>query len=764
MKGYLTTFVGLFERQAGDAPDVSAIEVPLIQRDYAQGRLGAAVGDIRSSFLDVLLDAASSEEPVGLDFVYGGVDKGTLRPLDGQQRLTTLFLLHWYIASLAERLEPDAPWARFSYATRPSARLFCQRLAQHCLPSDVETPSAWLADQEWYLHLWAHDPSIQAMLVMIDAIAEKIRTQHPEFDAAAAWRRLTDTESPAVSFYLLPLEDMASEEELYIKMNSRGKPLTPFENFKARFEQDVKHSSRAEDLAHAFDGRWSDLLWPYHGGDDIVDDEFMRYLDFVIELCELREGRVVRDRIGLRARAVFGAHNPRAEEHLDLLFHAFDTWKSNADVVRSTFENCFSTALPGEAGYDDGKVTLFGATSTDLFEQCCHQFDSQTGGNRVFTLQQSLLLYAVLLHRMHDSPDFQRRLRVLRNLVAASEDEVRRENMPTLLSDVHAVIHDGDLDGVKRLSSNQVEDERLKQKFRDDHLDLEPSLARLEDHPLLRGTLSAFEFDAETFPQRAEAFERAFSDPNHWAALTAGLLATGDYQRRRPRSSGWQFGTAAPNRDAIWRYLLTSAPRAELSQTRTVLARFLDGLAAYDGTVPEYVQSVVEPWLRAREEARHYDWRYLLARYPSMREGDTGIYFGTDGELGYSMIMLRRFQLNSYYRDPVLLEIWRACGAEGRAEDPWFTGYETAPRWLRLVCSGAGVRSVSEGFELQRPENPEMAEIFDAICERHDCSQTTDGHRLLVLAQQENDGDSIDMVDRVAVGAALLQELVDRGL
>ena len=52
-------------------------------------------------------------------------------------------------------------------------------------------------------------------------------------------------ESPAVSFYLLPLDDMDSDEDLYIKMNSRGKPLTQFENFKAHFEQDIKHRPRS---------------------------------------------------------------------------------------------------------------------------------------------------------------------------------------------------------------------------------------------------------------------------------------------------------------------------------------------------------------------------------------------------------------------------------------------------------------------------------------------------------------------------------------
>ncbi len=47
---------------------------------------------------------------------------------------------------------------------------------------------------------------------------------------------------------------MDSDEDLYIKMNSRGKPLTEFENFKARFEQDIGHSARADEFAHKIDG------------------------------------------------------------------------------------------------------------------------------------------------------------------------------------------------------------------------------------------------------------------------------------------------------------------------------------------------------------------------------------------------------------------------------------------------------------------------------------------------------------------------------
>ena len=129
-----------FSLTGDDQPDddlaVERIEIPLFQRDYAQGRDTDPVRRIRADFLDVLRTAVAGDEPapVGLDFIYGGVDEGTLRPLDGQQRLTTLFLLHWYIASRSDHLAEDHGWKHFSYATRQSARMFSESLVAHPLP------------------------------------------------------------------------------------------------------------------------------------------------------------------------------------------------------------------------------------------------------------------------------------------------------------------------------------------------------------------------------------------------------------------------------------------------------------------------------------------------------------------------------------------------------------------------------------------------------------------------------------------------------
>jgi hypothetical protein len=51
------------------------------------------------------------------------------------------------------------------------------------------------------------------MLVMLDAIAARFEND----DLDAAWERLTDEADPAVWFQLLPIDEMGSAEDLYIK-------------------------------------------------------------------------------------------------------------------------------------------------------------------------------------------------------------------------------------------------------------------------------------------------------------------------------------------------------------------------------------------------------------------------------------------------------------------------------------------------------------------------------------------------------------------
>ena len=76
---------------------LAKIEIPKIQRDYAQGR--DSEKEVRKRFLDAIFESLSKNEPMEMDFIYGAIDEKekVFTPLDGQQRLTTLFLLYWYI-------------------------------------------------------------------------------------------------------------------------------------------------------------------------------------------------------------------------------------------------------------------------------------------------------------------------------------------------------------------------------------------------------------------------------------------------------------------------------------------------------------------------------------------------------------------------------------------------------------------------------------------------------------------------------------------
>ena len=181
--------------------------------------------------------------------------------------------------------------------------------------------------------------------------------------------------------------------------------------------------------------------------------------------------------------------------------------------------------------------------------------------------------------------------------------------------------------------------------------------------------------------------------------------------------------------------------------------------------VTECLDRVRAEWLSTREEARVFDWRCHVVRYDSMREGRSGIYFGADGRLGYSVCMLDRIQLNSIYRDPYLLALWRESGAGDRAKDPWFTGFETTPSWLRLTRSDVGIRSVDRGWALQPPaaDDLELSAAFEAVAARHHL--TCEGDQwLLAVPQEQVEGQSVDTVDRVQVGSVLVRSLVEAGL
>lgn len=299
--GSQTTLIQLLSRH-------QRIQIPMIQRDYAQGRPDAA--EIREEFLETLKQAFALAPddpalPLNLDFIYGSVgmdDVVRFLPLDGQQRLTTLFLLHWYMAwrdgcqAEFQQVFCEGDRSRFSYSVRPSSAEFLDALVNFW-PEPGAAGGCSLAklitNQAWYFRYWRLDPTIQSCLVMLDAI-------HQHFaEVTGGYTRLMDEHQPAITFQLLALEHFGLSDDLYIKMNARGKPLTAFETFKARFEHELKSQfidetrdiggqlfTVADFFARRMDTQWADFFWAYRDKEThLYDDAVMNFFHAVAFLC-----------------------------------------------------------------------------------------------------------------------------------------------------------------------------------------------------------------------------------------------------------------------------------------------------------------------------------------------------------------------------------------------------------------------------------------------------------------------------------------------
>jgi len=277
--------------------ECTKIEIPIIQRDYAQGRSNEKTTKIRGLFLDSLIKAIESDnESIELDFVYGDIKNGIFQPLDGQQRLTTLFLLYWYFAYKTGNLSGNKNnFKKFTYETRISSREFCNELIEKGEKlGDGKTLIEKITDASWFFLSWKKDPTIKAMLVMLNSIESKLNGKSQE-KLTKEWNILI-SENPPITFHFKQLNDIGLTDDLYIKMNARGKALTDFENFKARFEKHIKENEFEKELSltetnkeqwkeltektfsHRIDTVWTDLFWKHRGDDNLVDNEFVKFI------------------------------------------------------------------------------------------------------------------------------------------------------------------------------------------------------------------------------------------------------------------------------------------------------------------------------------------------------------------------------------------------------------------------------------------------------------------------------------------------------
>lgn len=329
-KNIRTSFIKLISSslQPDDICD-KIIIIPEVQRDFAFGRTDKKSTEKRIGFIDSIFEALESNKELPMTFVYGALDDDRFFPLDGQQRLSILFLLYWYFCPKDQiGIFKKGDQSRFVYEVRQFAKDFCRRFVDHSASNildkenDVKTffeekidasslpekkkieqkrnlhikLSDIIKNDNWFIDSWTSDPTVSGMLVFLDAIHEKAIKDSTNRDDV--WKKLINP-NPPIFFDILVLDELTKLNELYVKMNSRGRELSEFDNFKSMMEGELqamkpdefdgnnikeKENNKADFIKNwtaDIDNVWINVFWRYYvDKDKIVKDDMKKEENF----------------------------------------------------------------------------------------------------------------------------------------------------------------------------------------------------------------------------------------------------------------------------------------------------------------------------------------------------------------------------------------------------------------------------------------------------------------------------------------------------
>ena len=509
----------------GEQVVIEKVEIPRIQRDYAQGRMIKRNGDTRlndqgSRFLDSILSHLQKGTPMEMDFIYGATEGRKFLPLDGQQRLTTLYLLYWYIGNkeLEDKEELHALLKKFSYETRATARQFCEQLSSVSdLDYETVSISKQLRDFAWYSRVYDLDPTVVAMMNMLDEI------QHRYLELG----QVCYDNLEQLTFSVLALNRFRLTDELYIKMNARGKQLTNFENLKADLinwmtkskgfleNQDYKGQSMPHHMvfSNKIDNEWTDALWSLSnrlkdtGNNTIVDDLFFsliyRWLlfEFILESGtsnrEMDKDPLFKYLQAENEYSDFKQIKPLlTDERLERFEHAMDLFSdaTNSDHI---YKDSVASWSSSPAAY-----FLFG---------------------REITLPQRVALYGIWVYlctnKTFDADKFRQWMRVVWNIVENTDIDSWRIAIGViqLLHELGQYSDDIYSNYPNTLKSDHQAaiDERRKIDFIGKDPSWENAFIEAEKHPFLRGGIDFMiedEMTIDAFKHRTDIANKVFGD------------------------------------------------------------------------------------------------------------------------------------------------------------------------------------------------------------------------------------------------------------
>ncbi|MBM7577874.1 DUF262 domain-containing protein [Jeotgalibacillus terrae] len=686
------------------------ISIPIIQRDYVQGRKNKEVEIMRHNFLRVLFHSLKTGDSVELDFIYGTVDQAKhFAPLDGQQRLTTLFLLHWYIALKENKLDNNKEiFKKFTYETRMSSKLFCQMiisltdldLTKACLSTQIQNESS-------FYYEWINDPTILSMLEMIDDIhvfASNYELPNDLFE-------MLQSNAP-ITFQFIDLDTFQLEDTLYIKMNARGKPLTSFENFKARFQQyqeSVGYENSVQ-LMHKMDTIWSDYFWKHK--QHKYDDSFLQFF-YALMYNQLTRYPSNSDRL---FSAINQRNDIRFEELLNLKFD-YVSWLNDIDI---TLDSICTKTLTTQASIINIERLVFEAMTSDI------------------NYTDRLQLYAVVSYlRSYGNSfySFERWMRFIRNVTINTIYNRIEDFMNSIQAIDVLVQHVEQLDKylagpnskLTGFSRYQLNQERKKAKLMLKDNKWREALERAEDYPYFEGDIGFLLLQIETneidqlsleehnkmqlnFKINYEKAVAIFGAeklkvPNN--LLSRALLTFGDYLLESGHNHS--FLIEGFDRDISWKRFLRD-------KNVSYLLLLLQQIS------PETVNEDLEKII-----AHHTvtDWRQYFIQYPQILQECCGkkrfIRYNSEKDI----LLLETTMTSGYCQEYYSYAIYAELKERGIECTYYHSIGASNEKWVELNESGYTLTFVDEYFHIYNKDEELFASTKDfdeAVQKMIDCA------------------------------------------
>ncbi|MBO7607610.1 MAG: DUF262 domain-containing protein [Paludibacteraceae bacterium] len=261
--------------------------IPDLQRDYCWGdRAYANPNDknpreLVSDFVKNIVELFETDKNkrVTLGLIYGYEQPHNhIQICDGQQRLTTLFLLLGYInkctnekfknniISVKEMKDDYEP--HLQYAIRESTLYFLSDLSRYVFV-EKKTEIDKIKESDWYFDEYERDASIQSMIAALNTI------NHFFIGKTVDMNSLGNFVLDKLCVLYYDMESRSRGEETYVVINTTGEPLSATENIKP-----ILLGKYTEDDSKTYSDQWEereDWFWQNRGTDKTSD---LGMLDF----------------------------------------------------------------------------------------------------------------------------------------------------------------------------------------------------------------------------------------------------------------------------------------------------------------------------------------------------------------------------------------------------------------------------------------------------------------------------------------------------